>query len=107
MTPLHQAVIHECVKNTLSVLELANHVSVCRALINEAEGKVWELQHLCRLTIRKGLVTRSTELHENWERTRSTKAESVRKRIESHTPKSNRQCVDMLRAPAHSSYHTP
>lgn len=70
LTPLHQAVIHgnrdaselllcygarvhnaEFVKNTLSVLELANHVSVCRALINEAEGKIWERSGEERLQI--------------------------------------------------------
>ena len=70
-------------------------------------GRVWSLQHSCRITIRRSLgvsrrrrlkelplpphlivflsslpVGRSDDLHDNWERRRSTKAESVRKRGE-------------------------
>ena len=116
---------HSSMKRKVSISKAWASVPVNLAF----SGKVWELQHLCRLAIRKGLgvgrrrrikelplprhllnflcalpIARSSELHESWDRTRTKKAESVRKRIESHTPKPNRQCViNILRATAHQT----
>lgn len=89
LTPLHRTVIHgnrdaselllcygahihnaKCVTNTVSVLELANQVSVCRTLINEAEGEVWGRGHVwarlvgCTLVlqVRSGNCSTSVDL---------------------------------------------
>ena len=78
-------------------------------------GRVWPLQHLCRVAIRRHLgaarrrrikelplpkhllsylctlpVARSIQLHQNWERTKTSKAELVRKRGEARKPKQSR-----------------
>ena len=83
-------------------------------------GRVWSLQHLCRITIRRNLgvrkrrrikelplpkpvlsflcalpVEKSKELHQNWDRARSSKAEAVRKRGEAKRPKPTRYSPGM------------
>ena len=83
--------------------------------IHSLTGRVWPLQHICRIAIRRFLgvgrrrrikelilpkhlisylcalpVAKSKELHENWDRVKTRKAESVRKRGEARNPKPSR-----------------
>ena len=83
--------------------------------MHDDTGRVWSLQHLCRVAIRRHLgaarrrrikelplpkhllsflctlpVARSEQLHQNWERTKTSKAELVRKRGEARKPKQSR-----------------
>ena len=88
---------------------------MCSSVCVFCVGKVWSLQHLCRVAIRRYLgaarrrrikelplpkhlisflctlpIARSDQLHQNWERTKTSKAELVRKRGEARKPKQSR-----------------